>query len=82
MNIEKLIHVMKNDYDFTFNVNFGLTKTTFFLHICKIMKNPREKIVYFMGTLFYNGFTAERNEEEEETIFTNNDGTIVIKISD
>ena len=82
MNFERLVHIMKNDYDFTFNVNFGLTKITFFLNICKMMNNPREKVVYFMNTLFNNGFTAKRDEEEEETIFTNEDGTIVVKISE
>jgi hypothetical protein len=81
MNFETLIHIMKNDYDFTFNVNFGLTKITFFLNICKMMNNPREKVVYFMNTLFNHGFTAKRNEEEE-TIFTNEDGTIMVRISD
>ena len=81
MNFERLIHIMKNDYDFTFNVNFGLTKITFFLNICKMMNNPREKVVYFMNTLLNNGFTANRNEEEE-TIFLNEDHSIMVRISD
>ena len=82
MNFETLIHIMKNDYNFTFNVHFGLEKITFFLNICKMMNNPREKVVYFMNTLFNHGFTAERNDEEEETIFTSEDGKLVVKISD
>ena len=82
MNFETLIHIMKNDYGFTFNVNFGLTKIIFFLNICKMMNNPSEKVVYFMNTLFNHGFTAKRNDEEEETIFTSEDGKLVVKISD
>ena len=82
MNFETLIHIMKNDYGFTFNVNFGLTKITFFLNICKMMNNSSEKVVYFMNTRFNHGFTAKRNDEEEETIFTSEDGKLVVKISD
>ena len=82
MNFETLIHIMKNDYGCTFNVNFGLTKITFFLNICKMMNNPSEKVVYFMNTLFNHGFAAKRNDEEEETIFTSEDGKLVVKISD
>lgn len=82
MNFETLIHIMKNDYGFTFNVNFGLTKITFFLNICKMMNNPSEKVVYFMNTLSNHGFTAKRNDEEEETIFTSENGKLVVKISD
>lgn len=82
MNFETLIHIMKNDYGFTFNVNFGRTKITFFLNICKMINNPSEKVVYFMNTLFNHGFTAKRNDEEEETIFTSEDGKLVVKISD
>lgn len=82
MNFETLIRIMKNDYGFTFNVNFGLTKITFFLNICKMMNNPSEKVVYFMNTLFNHGFTAKRNDEEKETIFTSEDGKLVVKISD
>lgn len=82
MNIEKLIHIMNEDYGFTFRVSFGMKKIYVHLHICKKVNNPREKVVYFMNTLFNNGFTAERNEEEEETVFTNADGSIVVSIAD
>ena len=82
MNIETLIHVMRNDYDFTFRVYFGLTGITVDLITSKHMNNPKEKVIYFMNTLFNHGFTSKRDDEEEETIFTNEDGTIRIRISD
>lgn len=82
MNFETLIHIMKNDYDFTFRVYFGLTGITFDLITSKPMGNPKEKVIYFMNTLFNHGFTSKRDDEEEETIFTNEDGTIRIRISD
>lgn len=82
MNIETLIHIMKNDYDFTFRVYFGLTGVTVDLITSKHMNNPKEKVIYFMNTLFNHGFTSKRDDEEEETIFTNEDGTIRIRISD
>lgn len=82
MNIETLIHIMKNDYDFTFRVYFGLTGITVDLLTSKSMNNPKEKVIYFMNTLFNHGFTSKRDDEEEETIFTNEDGTIRIRISD
>lgn len=82
MNIETLIHIMKNDYDFTFRVYFGLTGVTVDLITSKHMNNPKEKVVYFMNTLFNHGFTSKRDDEEEETTFTNEDGTIRIRISD
>ena len=82
MDIERLIHIMNNDYGFTFRVSFGLKRIYVHLHICKKANNPREKVVYFMNILSKNGFTAERNKEEEETIFTNADGSIVVSIAD
>lgn len=82
MNIETLIHIMKNDYDFTFRVYFGLTGVTVDLITSKHMNNPKEKVIYFMNTLFNHGFISKRDDEEEETIFTNEDGTIRIRISD
>ena len=82
MTIEKLIHIMKNDYDFTFRAYFGLTGVTVDLLTSKSMNNPKEKVVYFMNTLFNYGLTAKRDDEEEETIFTTEDGGIRIRISD
>lgn len=82
MNIEKLIHIMNEDYGFTFSVNFGMKRNYVHLHICKKVNNPREKVAYFMNTLLYNDFIAERNEEEEETIFRNADSSIRICIAD
>lgn len=81
MSIEKIIFIMRYDYGFVFRVNFGLTKTTISLNICKAIGNPKEKIIYFMNTLLNNGFIGEYNSEEEETVFTNKDGLIVIRIS-
>lgn len=72
---------MRYDFGFVFNVNFGLTKTTIHLNTCKAIGNHKEKIIYFMNTLFNNGFISEYNKEEEETVFTDKDNLIVIKIS-
>ena len=82
MNIEQLIHIMKEDYNFVFRVYFGLTKITVDLSICKMIGNPKEKVIYFMNTLFNHGFTSKRNDEEEETIFFNDDHSIMVRISD
>lgn len=82
MTIEKLIHIMREDYGFVFRVNFGLTKITVDLNTCKMIGNPKEKVVYFMNTLFNYGLTAKRVEEEEETVFFNDDHSIMIRISD
>lgn len=81
MSIEKIIFIMRYDYGFVFRVNFGLTKTTISLNICKAIGNHKEKVIYFMNTLLNNGFIGEYNSEEEETVFTNKDGLIVIRIS-
>lgn len=82
MNIYEIIHTMKEDYGFDFRVNFGLTRTIVDLHICKIIGNPKEKVTYFMTMLYNKGFEEKRVEEEEETHFSNEDGTILIRISD
>lgn len=82
MTIEQLIHIMKNDYGFTFRVYFGLTGITVDLMTSKSMDNPKEKVIYFMNTLFKYGLASKRDDEEEETIFTTEDGGIRIRISD
>lgn len=82
MNIEKLIHTMKNDFGFVFRVIFGMTKITIELNTCKVIGNPKEKVIYFMNVLFNNGFVGKYNEEEEETVFFNDDFSIVVRIAD
>ena len=82
MNIEKIIHIMKNDYNFVFRIYFGMTKTTIDFNICKAMGNTREKVLQFMNVLFNNGFVGKYNEEEEETVFFNDDFSIVVRIAD
>lgn len=82
MNIEKIIHTMKNDFGFVFRVNFGMTKITIELNTCKAIGNPKEKVIYFMNVLFNNGFVGKYNEEEEETVFFNDDFSIVVRIAD
>lgn len=81
MSIERLIFIMKNDYGFVFGVNFRLAKTTVYLNICEAIGNYKGKIIYFMSMLFNNGFVGEYNKEKEETIFTDKDNSIVIRIS-
>lgn len=82
MNWETLLHIMKEDYDFTFRVTFSLTgKVIVDLNVTHY-KNPAAKIIYFINTLFNNGFTSIRVEEEEETHFFNDDNSIIIRISD
>ena len=82
MNWETLLHIMKEDYDFTFRVTFSLTgKVIVDLNVTHY-KNPAAKIIYFINTLFNNGFTSKRVEGEEETHFFNDDNSIIIRISD
>ena len=82
MNWETLLHIMKEDYDFNFRVTFSLTgKVIVDLNVTRY-KNPVAKIIYFINTLFNNGFTSKRVEEEEETHFFNDDNSIIIRISD
>jgi len=82
MNWETLLHIMKEDYDFTFRVTFSLTgKVIVDLNVTRY-KNPAAKIIYFINTLFNNGFASKRVEEEEETHFFNDDNSIIIRISD
>ena len=82
MNWQTLLHIMKEDYDFTFRVTFSITgKMIVDLNI-NHFKNPAGKVVYFINTLFKYGFTAKRIEEEEETHFFTEDGMITVRISD
>lgn len=82
MNWQTLLHIMKEDYDFTFRVTFTITgKVVIDLNI-NHFKNPAGKVIYFVNTLANNGFTANRIEEEEETHFFNEDHSIMVRISD
>lgn len=82
INWQTLLHIMKEDYDFTFRVTFSLTDRVIVDLNINHFKNPAGKVVYFINTLFKYGFTAKRIEEEEETHFFNEDGTITVRISD
>lgn len=82
MTIENLIHIMKNDYHFIFRIRFGMIKDTVELNTCKMFGNTKEKISNFMDMLCNNGFDRNYYDEDEETVFFNEDYSIVIRISD
>lgn len=82
ITIEQLIHIMKNDYDFTFRINFGMATIIVDLITSKHMRNDRGKVIRFMNTLSNYGLGLERNDEEEETLFFTKDNKIIIRITD
>ena len=82
MNWQTLLHIMKEDYNFTFRVTFSfIGEVIVDLNINHYL-NPAGKVIYFINTLNNYGFTAKRFEEEEETHFFNDDHSITIRISD